>query len=172
MASIPEDFALVYEAQSGVTQSAVSIGAGPTVNIVQHPQLKAPAPPPPQSATPRPSTSANPTSPTGHLPTRAAGQSSASTTPMDTDGEQQDDTMGAQSISSGSTSSIATTIVMDIESMMWDSMVSKQCAPMVLQQLIEAEFDRTENAPQPYTDNNEHLKVLRMISNTATIQRD
>eukprot|EP00971_Amphidinium_carterae_P147300 2919141-Amphidinium_carterae.1 len=64
--------------------------------------------------------------------------------------------MGAQSISSGSTSSIATTIVMDIESMMWDSVVTKQCAPIVLQQLIDAEFDRTENAPMHYTNNNEH----------------
>eukprot|EP00971_Amphidinium_carterae_P048667 959371-Amphidinium_carterae.1 len=178
MAGIPEDFAMVHEAQSGVTVSAVSIGAGATVNTMQHPRLKAPAPPPPQSTTPRPSTSANPTSPTGAVPTSAAGQSGASTTPMaapmDTDGEQQDDTMGAQSISSASTSSIATTIVMEIESMMWDSMVSKvkQCTPVVLQQLIEAEFDRTENAPQHYTNNNEHLKVLTMISSTATVQRD
>eukprot|EP00971_Amphidinium_carterae_P184270 3658526-Amphidinium_carterae.1 len=74
-------------------------------------------------------------------------------TPMETD-EQADDTMGAQSISSASQSSIATTIVMDIESMMWDTVVTPQCAPIVLQQLVEAEF-----APQFYTNNNEHLKA-------------
>eukprot|EP00971_Amphidinium_carterae_P348809 6490681-Amphidinium_carterae.2 len=169
MAGIPEEFAMVmvHEAQSGVPTSTVTIGAGATVNIMSQGRLKAPAPPPPQSTTPRPSTSANPTSPTGAAPTGTAGQPGASTTPMDTDGEQPDDTMGAQSISSGSTSSIATTIVMDIESMMWDSIMTPQCAPVVLQQLIETEF-----APQFYTSNNEHLKVLTMISNTATIQRD
>eukprot|EP00971_Amphidinium_carterae_P120288 2383579-Amphidinium_carterae.1 len=88
---------------------------------------------------------------------------------METDGEQQDEAMGtgAQSISSGSTSSIVTTIVMDIKNMMWDSIVSGPCAPIVLQQLIE-----TELAPQFYTTNNEHLKIMTSISNTATIQRD
>eukprot|EP00971_Amphidinium_carterae_P229074 4544020-Amphidinium_carterae.2 len=86
---------------------------------------------------------------------------------MDTNGQQPDDTMGAQSISSGGSSSIATTIVMDIESMMWDSVASKQCAPMVLQQLVDAEF-----TPDYSSNNTDHLKVLTTISNMATIQRD
>eukprot|EP00971_Amphidinium_carterae_P318539 6331499-Amphidinium_carterae.1 len=56
---------------------------------------------------------------------------------------------------------------MDIKSLMWDSVTSAQCAPVVLQQLIE-----TELAPQVYTSNNEHLKNLTEIANTPTIQRD
>eukprot|EP00971_Amphidinium_carterae_P193402 3837804-Amphidinium_carterae.1 len=123
MAGLPEGFAMLPEGQEPI-YSGVTIGAGATVNVVsnpQYPRLKAPAPQPPQSA-PRPSTAASPTSPTE---------------PMETDGEQRDETMGtgAQSISSGSTTSIATTIVMDIKSLMWDSIVSGQCAPVVLQQL-------------------------------------
>eukprot|EP00971_Amphidinium_carterae_P284649 5651401-Amphidinium_carterae.2 len=164
---VADGFAVVYEAQSGVT-----IGAGSsTVEALQQPRLKAPAPPPPQSTTPRPLTAAQPTSRTSQRPTGTAGQSGASTTPMatpmETDNEQADDTMGAQSISSASQSSTATTIVMDIESMMWDTVVTPQCARIVLRQLVEAEF-----TPQFFTNNNEHLKVLTTISNSASIQRD
>eukprot|EP00971_Amphidinium_carterae_P095980 1899405-Amphidinium_carterae.1 len=73
---------------------------------------------------------------------------------METDNDG-DDAMGsaAQSILSSSASSIAETIVIDIENMMWYSIVSPQCSPMVLTQLIEADFT-------PITDHshNEHLK--------------
>eukprot|EP00971_Amphidinium_carterae_P103379 2046606-Amphidinium_carterae.1 len=64
---------------------------------------------------------------------------------MDTDGEQvdqPDDTMGAsaQSISSGSrtSSTLSGTLVMDIRNLMWDSIVSRQCAPMILDFLFTA----------------------------------
>eukprot|EP00971_Amphidinium_carterae_P088361 1748018-Amphidinium_carterae.1 len=146
----------------------------PTPVDPQYPRLKAATPQPPQSV-PRPSTATSPTSPTGAVPTDTAGQSGASTTPaaaaaaaaIDTDGEQQDETMGAQSISSGSTTSIATTIVMDIKSLMWDAITSAQCSPAVLQPLID-----TELRPQVYTGNGDHVKAMTEIENTPAIQRD
>eukprot|EP00971_Amphidinium_carterae_P012687 249964-Amphidinium_carterae.1 len=110
-------FAMVYEAQSGVTNGAMTME---TDNPLQQPRMKARAPQPPQS-TPRPSTSANPTSPIAEVSTGTAGQSGASTTPaaepMETDNEAVDETMGAQSISSSSQASIATSVVMDVESL-------------------------------------------------------
>eukprot|EP00971_Amphidinium_carterae_P184676 3666607-Amphidinium_carterae.1 len=51
--------------------------------------------------------------------------------------------------------------------MMWSSIVSPQCSPMVWTQLIEAGFT-------PITDHshNEHLKVITQLSNTMPVQRD
>eukprot|EP00971_Amphidinium_carterae_P274460 5446391-Amphidinium_carterae.1 len=90
---------------------------------------------------------------------------------METDGEQPDDTMGAsaQSISSGSRigSSLANTVVVDVKSMMWDTIVTRQCAPMILQLLLD-----TEMVPQGDAGNNEHVRTMTPIANTATIQRD
>eukprot|EP00971_Amphidinium_carterae_P196469 3898920-Amphidinium_carterae.1 len=60
-----------------------------------------------------------------------------------------------------------TVTVLDIENMMWDTITSPQCSPMVLTQLIEAEFtlltDHTHN---------DHLKVIAKLSNSMPIQRD
>eukprot|EP00971_Amphidinium_carterae_P304824 6057407-Amphidinium_carterae.1 len=76
--------------------------------------------------------------------------------------------MGAQSISSASqSSSIATTIVMDIENMMWDTVVTPQCAPIVLQQLVEAELTSDYNG-----NSADILKTFTKISSSAPIQRD
>eukprot|EP00971_Amphidinium_carterae_P264957 5255873-Amphidinium_carterae.1 len=90
---------------------------------------------------------------------------------METDGEQPDDTMGAsaQSISSGSHtgSSIANTVVVDIKSMMWDTIVTQQCAPLILQLLLD-----TEMVPQGDAGNNEQVRNMTLIANTATIQKD
>eukprot|EP00971_Amphidinium_carterae_P295382 5866444-Amphidinium_carterae.1 len=60
---------------------------------------------------------------------------------MDSGDEQQaDDTMGqtAQSISSSSrtSTSMADTILLDLQSLMCGSVVSPQCAPMILQLLM------------------------------------
>eukprot|EP00971_Amphidinium_carterae_P211122 4189363-Amphidinium_carterae.2 len=137
-------------------------------NSPQQPRLKATRAGPPQS-TPRPSAAAIPTSPPGPPPTGTAGQSSASTTPMETDNDG-DETMGgsaAQSISSLTTSSIAENRVIDVENMMWSSILSPQCSPMVLTQLIEAEF-----TPLTEHSHNEHLKVITQLSNSMPIQRD
>eukprot|EP00971_Amphidinium_carterae_P002605 52006-Amphidinium_carterae.1 len=63
---------------------------------------------------------------------------------METDNEQPDETMGAsaQSISSGSrtASSLANTIVVDIQSMMWEAITSRQCASMVMDVLLATEY--------------------------------
>eukprot|EP00971_Amphidinium_carterae_P284503 5648114-Amphidinium_carterae.1 len=71
---------------------------------------------------------------------------------METDDEQpaeeREVDAAAQSISSGS--SVASTIdgqtVVAMESMMWDSIVSPQCAPLVRQQLQEGELAEGYNS--------------------------
>eukprot|EP00971_Amphidinium_carterae_P030981 609459-Amphidinium_carterae.2 len=76
----------------------------------------------------------------------------------------------AQSISSGSrtASSLANTIVIDIKSLMWEAIVSRQCAPMILDLLLATEYvPQDDNA-----GNNDQVKDMTFISNTATIQRD
>eukprot|EP00971_Amphidinium_carterae_P246901 4903621-Amphidinium_carterae.1 len=67
--------------------------------------------------------------------------------PMDTDEEHQTDNReadaAAQSISSGSSvasSAIDGQTVVAMEGMMWDSIVSPQCSPLVMQQLREGEL--------------------------------
>eukprot|EP00971_Amphidinium_carterae_P272378 5405807-Amphidinium_carterae.1 len=52
---------------------------------------------------------------------------------------------------------------MDIESMMWDSVVTQQCAPVVLQQLVEAELTSDYNG-----NSNDILKTFTKISNSAS----
>eukprot|EP00971_Amphidinium_carterae_P226545 4493514-Amphidinium_carterae.1 len=76
----------------------------------------------------------------------------------------------AQSISSGSrtASSLANIIVVDIQSMMWEALASRQCAPMVMDILLATEY-----VPQDDTaGDNDRVKDMTFISNTATIQRD
>eukprot|EP00971_Amphidinium_carterae_P007725 153034-Amphidinium_carterae.1 len=108
------------------------------------------------------------------MPTGRAGQPSAgSTEPMDTDGvpeDQPDDAMGAsaQSISSSSRTASSLANVVDIKSLMWEAIVSRQCAPMILDLLLATEY-----VPQDdNTGNNDQVKDMTFISNTATIQRD
>eukprot|EP00971_Amphidinium_carterae_P169401 3356360-Amphidinium_carterae.2 len=122
-----DGFAVVFEAQSGLTPGSGVSTMETDSSPLQQPRLKASSkaiPAPPQS-TPRPTTANNPTSPPAQGPTGTAGQSGASTTPMEIDNEQPDETMGAsaQSISSSSQISIAMTIVMYMESMMWETVV-------------------------------------------------
>eukprot|EP00971_Amphidinium_carterae_P048066 946341-Amphidinium_carterae.1 len=92
---------------------------------------------------------------------------------MDSGDEQQaDDTMGqsAQSISSSRTStSLAETVVMDVQSLMWGSVVSAQCAPMILNLLMT----QTAYVSQDHNKGNaDHAKDLTFISSTAPILRD
>eukprot|EP00971_Amphidinium_carterae_P061143 1210218-Amphidinium_carterae.1 len=56
---------------------------------------------------------------------------------------------------------------MDIESMMWETVVSPQCSPIVLQQWVDAEF-----TPLVAHSNTDHSKVMTTMSNSAPIQRD
>eukprot|EP00971_Amphidinium_carterae_P086632 1714408-Amphidinium_carterae.1 len=93
---------------------------------------------------------------------------------METDGEQPDDTMGAtaQSISSGSASSLfASTIdgqtIVAMESLMWESLVSPQCSPLVMQQLRESELTTDYNR-----NGNSILKTFATCASTATLPRD
>eukprot|EP00971_Amphidinium_carterae_P007251 143853-Amphidinium_carterae.1 len=51
--------------------------------------------------------------------------------------------------------------------MMWETVSSPQCSPIVLQQLIDAEF-----TPLVAHSNTDHLKVMTTMSNAAPIQRD
>eukprot|EP00971_Amphidinium_carterae_P130080 2576695-Amphidinium_carterae.2 len=139
-----DGFAVVFEAQSGLTQTMETDNSP-----LERPRLKASSkaiPAPPQS-TPRPSTANNPTSPPAQGPTGTAGQSGATTTPMETDSEQPDETMGASAL--------------------WETVVSPPCAPMVLQQLVDAEF-----SPKFYHSHTDHINVLTTISNSASTQRD
>eukprot|EP00971_Amphidinium_carterae_P164128 3253920-Amphidinium_carterae.1 len=92
---------------------------------------------------------------------------------MDSGDEQQaDDTMGqsAQSISSSRTStSMAETIVMDVQSLVWGSIVSAQCAPMILNLLMT----QTEFVTQDINRGNvDRARDLTFISNTVPILRD
>eukprot|EP00971_Amphidinium_carterae_P294454 5846385-Amphidinium_carterae.1 len=92
---------------------------------------------------------------------------------MDSGDEQQaDDTMGqsAQSISSSRTStSMAETILIDLQSLMWGSVVSAQCAPMILNLLMT----QTERMSQDDNKGNmDHARDLTNLSNTAPILRD
>eukprot|EP00971_Amphidinium_carterae_P143164 2836424-Amphidinium_carterae.1 len=98
------------------------------------------------------------------MPTGRAGQPiTSATASMDMDAEpedQQDVPMGAQSISSGSSSrgstSVAGTIDVDLQSLMWESVVSQQCAPMILDLLLQTEY-----VPQDDTKGNaDHLRDL------------
>eukprot|EP00971_Amphidinium_carterae_P258971 5139588-Amphidinium_carterae.1 len=76
------------------------------------------------------------------MPTGSAGQPSTSATaPMDMDSgdeQQADETMGqsAQSISSSRTSTSMAETIIDLQSLMWGSVVSPQCAPMILHLLM------------------------------------
>eukprot|EP00971_Amphidinium_carterae_P236509 4693734-Amphidinium_carterae.1 len=50
--------------------------------------------------------------------------------------------------------------------MMWDAIVTPQCAPMILQLLLD-----TECMPQDDAGNNEQVRNMT-LANTATMQRD
>eukprot|EP00971_Amphidinium_carterae_P306922 6099521-Amphidinium_carterae.1 len=77
--------------------------------------------------------------------------------------------MGAQSISSGSSSSSSLDgqVIVAMESLMWDSLASQQCAAVVLQRLLEGELTAEYNR-----SGKDILKTLTTVSNTATLQRD
>eukprot|EP00971_Amphidinium_carterae_P233741 4638465-Amphidinium_carterae.1 len=182
MAGLPDGFTMLPEEHGPIQHSGVTIAAGNTINVLPTTSpggvsfATADATTPMPQSVPRPSTAANPASPPGTMPTGRAGQpSTESMDPMDTDGipeEQPDDTMGAsaQSISSGSrtSTSLAGTIVFDIQSLMWEAIVSRQCAPMILDLLLATEY-----VPQDDDKGNrDHIKDMTFISNTATIQRD
>eukprot|EP00971_Amphidinium_carterae_P293441 5826063-Amphidinium_carterae.1 len=88
---------------------------------------------------------------------------------MDTDSgdeQQANDTMGqsAQSISSSRTStSMAETILINVQSRMWGSVVSAQCAPMVLNLLMT----QTERVSQDDNKGNmDHARDMTNLSNT------
>eukprot|EP00971_Amphidinium_carterae_P057753 1142159-Amphidinium_carterae.1 len=186
MAGLPDGFTMLPEEHEPVHRRGVTIAAGNTINglptATQSSVSFATADEtvPPQTgraqSVPKPSTAHSPTSPPGTIPTGRAGQPSTSATAsMDMDAEPeepQDDTMGAsaQSISSGSrtSTSLAGTIVVDIQSLMWEAVVSRQCAPMILDLLLATEY-----VPQDDDKGNaDHVKDMTFVSNTATIQRD
>eukprot|EP00971_Amphidinium_carterae_P001299 25664-Amphidinium_carterae.1 len=92
---------------------------------------------------------------------------------METDEEPQVENVevdaAAQSISSGSSvaSSIDGQTIVAMESMMWDSIVSPQCTPLVRQQLQEGELtvDYHKNVTRI-------LKTFASLARAATIQKD
>eukprot|EP00971_Amphidinium_carterae_P049973 984923-Amphidinium_carterae.3 len=142
-----------------------------TMSTLQQPRLKASSRAIPSTMEPTmrvtPTISSNPVSPPEERPT---GQSS--TTPMDTGANAEADgngdvPMGAPSISSGSSSqcTVYTMTVMDIESMMRDSVVSPQCAPIVKQQLDASDY-------YPRNDQSSGDKLKTFAANTRAIDRD
>eukprot|EP00971_Amphidinium_carterae_P180995 3590690-Amphidinium_carterae.1 len=72
--------------------------------------------------------------------------SPSSTTPMETGGDAEADdnadvTMGAQSISSASSqTTVSSYTVLNVETMMWEAVVSPQCVPIVQQQLEDSDY--------------------------------
>eukprot|EP00971_Amphidinium_carterae_P246652 4898882-Amphidinium_carterae.1 len=145
MAGLPDGFTMLPEGHEPIV-SGVTIASGNTINIMPstsvtdppYPRLKARPPQQPQSVQ--------------RQPTDTSGQpGSSTTTPIETDAGQQDDNMdaAAQSISSAS-SSVASTIdgqtIVAMEGLMWESLVSPQCAPLVvMQQLQESELAENYN---------------------------
>eukprot|EP00971_Amphidinium_carterae_P214156 4249948-Amphidinium_carterae.1 len=74
-------------------------------------------------------------------------------------------TFGSRTVNSGT---MTGTIVVDLQSLMWEAVVSRQCAPMILDLLLATEY-----VPQDDTKGNaDHLRDLTNVSNTATIQRE
>eukprot|EP00971_Amphidinium_carterae_P135983 2694536-Amphidinium_carterae.1 len=109
------------------------------------------------------------------LTTGLVPRSRSTPIPMQTDAEQPDETMeegaAAQSVHSSSASSVASSIdgrtLVAMESLMWDSIVSPQCAPLVRQQLQEAEL-----ADNHYLTTTRILKTFASLGQAAPIQRD
>eukprot|EP00971_Amphidinium_carterae_P116739 2312192-Amphidinium_carterae.1 len=104
---------------------------------------------------------------TGYAPAR----------PMETDEEQDADNReadaAAQSISSGSSvaSAIDGQTVVAMEGMMWDSIVSPQCAPLVMQQL-RLNLREGELAKGYNNNTTRILKTFASLARAATLQRD
>eukprot|EP00971_Amphidinium_carterae_P352632 6492683-Amphidinium_carterae.2 len=119
---------------------------------------------------PRPTATGNPVAQPDNRPT-------SSTTPRDNDDtaaagaedNAADVTMRAESVSSGTSLSVTVSseTMVNIEQLIWNTLVSNECAPRVRYLLDDADFYPINNMTS--TDK---LKAFATIGNTRPIERD